>query len=48
MVVDPLSNSPKHATVTVLPVEYQSWEGVTSAYAGLGSEHDAEDRNVNN
>ena len=49
MVVGPLiSNFSKHATVTVLPMEYQGWEGVTSAYAGVGGEHDSEGKNVNN
>ena len=49
MVAGPTISKPSlHATVTVLPIEYQGWEGVVVAYAGLGCEHDAEGKNVNN
>ena len=49
MVVGPLiSKSSLHAIVTVLPIEYQGWEGVAISYASLGGEHDAEGKNIDN
>ena len=49
MVVGPfISNFSKHATVTVLPMEYQGCKGVTSANTGSGVEHKSEGKNVNN
>ena len=43
-----ISKFSKHATVTVLPMEYQGCKGVTSANTGSGVEHKSEGKNVNN